>query len=752
MAECLQGRGYHLGLADLIGMLGLSESFSRYTANTSGMLAQVAQQLPLLANGHLWADKDSRGIQATPSSLTRAFRGIWESVRCSDKARYPDSPHSAECRFSDQRTMQAGGVPVKPDGVFYYPKYPGSEFYSVHALFEAQLEPSLDATSPDVLGKMADLALRAWEAQPTRLFVPFFYLHGPNVSLVLFARNGYYCVSIGRVFYTSSDPSADDVCDVEDTLRYLWFLLTLPADRFGHMVDASVLAAGLDLSKLCGSPTADSAGDDAMVLDSLQRIPLPVSLLGSQSYIFKTQYRGKPAMLKLVWTPTCRLPEAAIYDWLWEHKCGAVPKVYRSAIIAKDILGYRLECLLVKDCGVPLLEYIHGACDRDGDTFVRDLLAKTMFKQLASCLAIAHGAAGVLHCNISAEHIWVRDGQAFIVDWACMQLPEAGIPEELACALREKWGMDESSLQLVHRWLNEGWGTQTPIYASIRSLWHGETDCLLDRFESLLYVFLHALHLSNAAAAVAPPLSAFTVVGGPAAMALVKTGCLADPDMYLGYFGVSGIDPEFREFLDTIRRFLFYSRGSFIGGRLGDPNYQRVVLSELAKTFLSEEAFAAMYPDHGSFATTTGRGTTFGWEAPFSFHIASDRASNVPTVPATPAASIAVTGGSEARPDFKGIAKAARDVAEAANASAQCPPFRFTAGIKTPDATGADSVVPVAPTTVAPVASPTPAPIVPTASSSATDPGAKPDFKAIAKAARDVVEAARAVNATMSDP
>ncbi|KAJ2629314.1 hypothetical protein GGF44_004297, partial [Coemansia sp. RSA 1694] len=451
---------------------------------------------------------------------------------------------------------------------FYYPKYPGCEFYSVHALLEAQSEPSLSATSPDVLVKMAGLAQRAWETQPTRLFVPFFYLHGPDVSLVLFARSGYYCVTIGRLFHTSSDPSTDDVCDIEDTLRYLWFLLTLPSDRFGHIADVSVPATGLKFTKLPGSPIAAVAAirGDASVLEFVHGIALPVSLFDFQSHIFKTHYHGQPAMLKLVWTPTFRLPEAAMYDWLLSNRCSAVPEVYESSIIASDVFGYRLEYLMMEDCGVPLLEHFTTAYGRDSDTSRRDADAERIFKQLASCLAIAH-SAGVVHYDISAENITVRDGTAFIFDWTRAQLAESELPLPLACALEGKWRLNEADLQPL-RWPREEQAMQqTSIYASIKTLWHGEAGSILGRFESLFYVILHALHLSNRDSVATP--SAFQVSSG-STMALVKTGCLADPGMYLTYFGVSEVGNGLRAFLNSVREFLFAPKDVFIGGKFGD--------------------------------------------------------------------------------------------------------------------------------------------------------------------------------------
>ncbi|KAJ2891262.1 hypothetical protein GGI21_005910, partial [Coemansia aciculifera] len=302
--ENLQGRGHHLSLAELIGTLALKDSFSKYMAYTNSMFHQLAQQALQLSNNQISLTKASAGdgiastpITVTPVSLASIFCHTWDFMKLASKANFPAAGElNPECRFSDQRTLLqsagGGGASVKPDGVFYYPSYPGSEFCSVHALLEAQPEPSLSAASPKVLGRIAGFAMSVWEAQPTRLFVPVFYMHGPDVSLVLFARSGYYCVTLGRLFHTSWDPTMDAVCDVEDTLRYLWFLLALPSDRFGHIVDVAVPATGLKFVKSRDSPFASvstSSDGDGSELTCLQRIPQAVSLLDFQSYVFKTR-------------------------------------------------------------------------------------------------------------------------------------------------------------------------------------------------------------------------------------------------------------------------------------------------------------------------------------------------------------------------------------------------------------------------------------------------------------------------------
>ncbi|KAJ2460585.1 hypothetical protein GGF42_000745 [Coemansia sp. RSA 2424] len=611
LVESLQGRGHHLNLEELMERLGLSDHFGKYTAATAEMLMPAALRAPALVNSQLLAIKDNVGdqaTQATPSSLARAFRDIWDSVRHTNKAEYPVAEPNAECRFSDQ---------------------------------QARLEPCVSQqVSPDVLGKMADFAQRAWETQPIRLFVPFFYLHGPDVSLVLFARSGYYCAVVGRLFHTSSDPSTDDVCDIEDTLRYLWFLLTLPSDRFGHIVDVSVPATGLKFTKLRGSPIAavDASKGDVSALDYLQRIPLSVSLLDFQSHIFKTQYHGQPAMLKLVWTPTFRLPEAAMYDWLLINECSAVPEVYESSIIASDVFGYRLEYLLLEDCGVPLLEHFTTAYVRDSDTSRRDADAERIFKQLASCLAIAH-VAEVSHYDISAENITVCDGNAFIFDWTHAQTTARMLPVPLACALEGKWGLSVADLQPL-RWPREEQAMQqTPIYASIRSLWHGDTYFLLDRFESLFYVILHALHLSNRASVATP--SPFKLLDF-STMALVKTGCLADFGSYLDHFDIGGCELGRCALLDTVRKFLHFPDGVFIGSKLIDRTFERRVHLHQAKEFLCEQAFITLCPEYKDSGSSPVVATAAVPAIPATTP-AAKAVSKTPAIPATTVPSTAPT-------------------------------------------------------------------------------------------------------------
>ncbi|KAJ2809616.1 hypothetical protein H4S07_003159, partial [Coemansia furcata] len=753
-----------------------------------------------LVNGQLKARVDNgQAIPATTASLAKAFRDIWDYVGHASRAVYPAAESTGECRFSDQRTMQVGGVPVKPDGVFYYPMYLGSELHSVHAFLEAQLEPNLDATPPDVLGKMADLAVNAWEAQPTRTFVPFFYMHGPDISLVLFARSGYYCTTIGRLFYTSSDPSTDDICNVRDTLRYLWFLLTLPSDRFGHFVDVSVPATGLNLKMFGGTDST---------LDFLQRIPLSVSLLDFQSYVFKTQYRRRPAMLKLVWTPTYRLPEAFMYTWLLKHDVTAVPRVYESTIIADNIFGYRLEYLVIEDCGVPLLQYFKDTHGNTSDTGNRDADGEGIFKQLASCLALAH-SAGVIHCDVSAENIAVRDGNAFIFDWTRTQLTTSEVQARLEKALRGIWKLDARDLQPL-RWPGDSPVVQTPIYASIRSLWLDITDSLLDRFESLFYIIMHALYHSNHTQVGAP--SAFEELS-VSAMALIKTGCLADPDMYPKYFGIAEVGDSLKTFLDAVRLFLFCPDGIFIGGKLVDGEFERSVRPELAKSFLCMTAFAVVFPEADCTASS---GTSHAAaKPPFSLMFSSS--ANFFTAPAVPSTTLSVSAPAPAPP----VASTSATTAPAATASvtpaptvpvtapaatvpatAPAAPISATAALvptaptlttKAPVAAPASAaptkaapisataaLVPTAPklTTKAPVAAPAsaaPAPVVPavtattapaaakpapnsgttataapTATTSSSAALATPDWKELAKCARDSLKNAQAAKASAS--
>ncbi|KAJ2905691.1 hypothetical protein GGI21_004141, partial [Coemansia aciculifera] len=242
------------------------------------------------------------------------------------------------------------------------------------------------------------------------------------------------------------------------------------------------------------------------------------------------------------------------------------------------------------DWGVPLLEYFEADIERC------DVDAERVFKQLASCLATAAHGADVIHCDISAENIAVRDGKAFIVDWTRAQLTTsaAKVPPALVRALKEKWRLDASCLQPL-RWPNNK--KQALIYASIRSLFHDGMDSLVDCFESVFYVILYTVGLSRSRSLSTPsspppsvPSAFKSLSSGRAVTALVKTGCLAELQMYLKHFGVSGVGGGLVMFLNNVRNLLFCTRvGIFAGGMLGDARYERAMVPKFAKAVLSDQ-------------------------------------------------------------------------------------------------------------------------------------------------------------------
>ncbi|KAJ2095831.1 hypothetical protein IW146_010467, partial [Coemansia sp. RSA 922] len=68
-------------------------------------------------------------------------------------------------------------------------------------------------------------------------------------------------------------------------------------------------------------------------------------------------------VLKISSTPTNRLPEGTIYEVLATKdddsnpRVSGIPRVYRSGILANNIDGYRVEYVLMEDCGTTVVKY-----------------------------------------------------------------------------------------------------------------------------------------------------------------------------------------------------------------------------------------------------------------------------------------------------------------------------------------------------------------------------------------------------------
>ncbi|KAJ2052871.1 hypothetical protein IW146_005012 [Coemansia sp. RSA 922] len=150
-----------------------------------------------------------------------------------------------------------------------------------------------------------------------------------------------------------------------------------------------------------------SQDNDVIVGNPISR---PMRVAGRCAYLFNATYKGKPAVLKLSWIRTNRLPEGAVYRALEGHHVPNIPVVYMSGVIIKNFDGYRLEFPVIKYCGVSVVDFIHGF-QNNKTTKAKAAPEMTRYIRQVVLTLSATLAANVIHHN-------VLGGNAYIIDWA----------------------------------------------------------------------------------------------------------------------------------------------------------------------------------------------------------------------------------------------------------------------------------------------------------------------------------------------
>ncbi|KAJ2203934.1 hypothetical protein EV180_007468, partial [Coemansia sp. RSA 518] len=157
-----------------------------------------------------------------------------------------------------------------------------------------------------------------------------------------------------------------------------------------------------------------------------------------------------------------------------------IPLIIDSGIIIENSFGYRVEYLLIEDCGVPLVEYLQTQMLL-GISKQSDIAASAMF-QAVECIYSAWNA-GILHRDITADSVVVKGDQVRIIDWGYTKLVKDG-PVDVD-ALATKWlfnkdnatGDEGSSAPIIG----------TPLYTSIPVLVGATQRSIADDVESVLY-------------------------------------------------------------------------------------------------------------------------------------------------------------------------------------------------------------------------------------------------------------------------
>ncbi|KAJ1786839.1 hypothetical protein LPJ67_003409 [Coemansia sp. RSA 1938] len=271
-----------------------------------------------------------------------------------------------------------------------------------------------------------------------------------------------------------SKPVAGSTHKVDYTIHFNHMLKTT-FDTIHILVEAKSESSN---SVLVDVNISKDPTDSSINIHSSNRIERTINPRGPIAHMFRTEKNGRNFILKLAWTPVKQLPESAVYDALKAANIPNIPLIIDSGIIIENSFGYRVEYLLIEDCGVPLVEYLQTQMLL-GISKQSDIAASAMF-QAVECIYSAWNA-GILHRDITADSVVVKGDQVRIIDWGYTKLVKDG-PVDVD-ALATKWlfnkdnatGDEGSSAPIIG----------TPLYTSIPVLVGATQRSIADDVDSV---------------------------------------------------------------------------------------------------------------------------------------------------------------------------------------------------------------------------------------------------------------------------
>ncbi|KAJ2783930.1 hypothetical protein H4R18_001413 [Coemansia javaensis] len=595
IAAAFADYGKEMAFDDLLVTLDEADAYDKYVESARNLFRGLAEAAPVFINSRMEA-QSGPGASAAGSgykcigkhnegAIMSYFLELYD-LMCDTAQAATGSAGSAVptqlYRLEDHQSAPISGTSHKPDGVLYYP-WDNLGMAAVHIGVEAKLSSAPVTTSDKGFGQIADYACAVWEKQPTRTFVPVLFLHGENAAVLVFTRSMWYSVPLGALFNRKRSGGCVEVDMVHRSMVRLWYVLTLPSDRFGHICDVYEAAGALYFSHAPGQAAATVAvsrrrGKDSMSLAS--PIPCPVYPRSRLAHLFDTTYGGTRAILKLSWTQHDRLPESAVYEVLAGKGVFGIPKVYDCGLLEPNVFGFKLEYLALEHCGDRPDKYLADATRHNADDREAGRRLSEVIEQVSQCLVDAR-VAGVLHRDLSLGNIAVADGRATVIDWGYAKIVDES-PEMKRAA--EKWGFDAGTVMATEA--NHDALTGTVLYMSVPVLMQATSRDLMDDLESLFYVALHAVsRLKNGPGSNVGEGFRFFASKN---LAMVRAAALGLPGGYLGYFGIHSPHDDIRKTLDALYRFLFWSSTGYTGLQLmGSLKYEREVDLELAASFMN---------------------------------------------------------------------------------------------------------------------------------------------------------------------
>ncbi|KAJ2826520.1 hypothetical protein GGI24_002893 [Coemansia furcata] len=409
------------------------------------------------------------------------------------------------------------------------------------------------------------------------------FLYGRQLDLVTFVHDGYYRTDIGIVLYEDEgdrDSYSGEVCY---TLRDLWFILTLPVNEFGHFINSLSMPdlAWLDTTSQPALLTPMPSLHDSD-LKNVVRINRKVHITGRCTYLFSANYKGKNVVFKMTWLRTNRLPEGAVYKVLEDNSVPNIPEIYASGILVDEFCGYRLEYLVIENCGRPIVDYLRDVRKNGTSDFLVADRVKTCVEDVMQTLVMAL-RANVLHRDISAGNIAVKGGRVYVIDWGCAKLTNRPSHAQ-AGYMVSRWGFDSSNV--VDKESEKDPFTGTPLYMSIQMLFKVSQRGIMNDIESLFYVVLDSL--SDRSQDKSSENALGFVLHNEANLAMVRIGILCGTQRYFANFGVKSVDSVVKDGINAMHKFLFFEGDHYIGDHL-QGIYERKVDSSVAIQFMRRD-------------------------------------------------------------------------------------------------------------------------------------------------------------------
>ncbi|KAJ2394520.1 hypothetical protein GGI05_002003 [Coemansia sp. RSA 2603] len=598
----VKGRMQSSDFVEIIDRLGLSDAFDQYLTTIGNSFSSLARESPKINGGTFNSYEGSTDVSLQESHVTGYFHQLYKDMvnRCNNLDE--SVKRAVDYELVDHQTKSVAGSRSKPDAVFNNPRPDKDEWTRVHIIVEGKKLEKQAIEGKD-LGQMAEYARMIWKSQPTRKFVPVILLNGAYITLLLFARRGCYYAEFGRFMHTGLFFDTEQRKEIERTFKWLWFLIIQRPEDFGHFVDVTKAHRYLKFTGGTSETNLSSASVDATV--EIGRISDPeavsikenirpnVNIVGRLGYLFATKFKGNSAVLKLSWTPTNRMPEAAVYEYLHQKKVVGVPQVFASGIIIRELFEYRLEFLLLENCGFDLNSYMESKCMTQSDkTFNKTVM--NIVRQTFACLVQAKHH-GVLHRDISTGNIAINEGKVSVIDWGYAKLTSADTGDTSHIdVLAMRWGYSKKEVQANED--GRDGNTGTPIYMGVRILSQCPQRGILDDLESMFYVVLHILCCKEYKGQV-DFLGCRNMANHIAAR--LKIGAMSSRDFYLKAAGIELCSPELRTVLDKLHGRLFFDGDMFIGLNLifqdDEVEHKRNLDDDFVRFFIGDAAFEKIF-------------------------------------------------------------------------------------------------------------------------------------------------------------